>query len=92
MRSRAPGVPKPIPQFITVPFAPGKEFHVQPPVPGKEQSLITDFDGELTLAVIQGHGTAGDGTRYAYEVDIRHMDGEFIGTDGDRHRGTFGFI
>jgi len=86
------GTPRPIPQFITVPFAPGKKFHVQMPGSGAENSTIGDFNGVVGVTELQGMGTANDGTRLPFDVDMRFMTGEFVGLRGRHHHGTFGFV
>jgi hypothetical protein len=89
--------PKPIPGGIQ-PFGPGTEvFHVFPIAAGAEPSTITDFHGSIAAAEIQGTGTATDtstGTTSSltFDVDNRFMQGVYIGVDGKKHQGTFGFI
>ena len=89
--------PRPIPGGVR-PFGPGTPFiHVFPPEPGLEPSTITDFKGFVGLAVIRGTGKGidtdtGATTRLFYEVDNRFMEGVYVGLDGRRHRGTFGFV
>jgi len=56
-----------------------------------DPSLITDFRGAIGVADLAGTGT-GTNTDLLWECDLRFMKGEFVGLDGDRHRGTFGFI
>lgn len=79
--------PVPIPGTVF----PGAPFHIRLPVLGDEPSAITDFKGIVGLAVIDGAGTAGDGTRLVFEADIRFMQGLYVGVDGNRHHGTFAF-
>lgn len=89
--------PKPIPGGIQ-PFGPGTElFHVFPIAPGVELSTITDFHGAIGGAEVQGMGTAtntdtGVTSRLLFDVDMRFMQGVYVGMDGERHRGTFSFI
>jgi len=89
--------PKPIPGGIQF-FGPGTEvFHVFPIAHGFEPSSITDFHGFIAAAEVQGTGTATDtntGTTSSltFDVDNRFMQGIYIGVDGEKHRGTFGFI
>jgi hypothetical protein len=85
--------PKPIPDTI----APGAPFHVQLPVPGNELSTITDFNGVLGVSAIAGTGTAintntGVSTHLVFDTDMRFMQGQYIGTDGQNHEGTFVFV
>ncbi len=97
------GTPKPIPGGIKpLPFAPNALFHVFPPpntetTPFPEPSAITDFNGFVGISHVKGNGVGITGggipdTTLTYDIDNRFMTGEFIGTDGRHHRGTFGFI
>lgn len=89
--------PKPIPGGIQ-PFGPGTQlFHVFPIAPGVELSTITDFHGSIGGAEVQGTGTAtdlqtGNTSSLVFDVDMRFMQGVYVGMDGERHRGTFSFI
>jgi hypothetical protein len=67
----------------------GELFHVFLPGTG-EPSTITDFKGVVGATIIDGRGT-GANSAHAFEVDIRFMDGTFIGLNGKRSVGTFGF-
>lgn len=88
--------PKPIPggftlpEFGIVPIDP--DVHVLPPAPGFEMSTITDFNGVLAAAEIQGSAKGSDGSRFAFDTDMRFMQGGYVGNDGRRYQGTFGFI
>jgi hypothetical protein len=79
-------------------LGPGTEvFHVFGPVSGKEQSTIFDFKGFVGVAHIQGTGTGTDTrtsttTSLIFDVDNRFMQGIYVGVDGKKHHGTFGFI
>lgn len=89
--------PRPIPGGIQ-PFGPGTElFHVFPIAAGVELSTITDFHGAIGGAEVQGTGTAtntdtGATSPLLFDVDMRFMQGVYVGMDGERHRGTFSFI
>jgi hypothetical protein len=89
--------PKPIPggtQFL----GPGTElFHVFVPARGNDQSTIYDFDGFVGSATVDGTGTGTDTSTGAtnpltFDTDMRFMQGAYIGVDGKKRRGTFGFI
>ena len=67
----------------------GELFHVFFPGTG-DASTITDFKGVVGAAVVDGRGT-GANSAHAFEVDVRFMDGTFVGLDGKRSVGTFGF-
>jgi len=89
--------PRPIPGGIQ-PFGPGTElFHVFLIGPGVEESTITDFHGSIGAAEIQGTGTGanthtGKKDALLFDVDMRFMQGTYIGVDGEKHHGTFGFV
>jgi len=89
--------PKPIPGGIQ-PFGPGTEvFHLFPIAHGVEPSTITDFHGAIGGAEVQGKGTAtntdtGATSSLSFDVDMRFMQGVYVGMDGEKHRGTFSFI
>lgn len=95
--------PRPIPGGVTVGppaiSSPAVLIHhfpfVAATIPFREPSEITDFKGLVTSCRVTGKGTgtdaAGTRTRLAYQVDNGVMDGRFVGLDGRRHKGTFGF-
>jgi hypothetical protein len=98
--SGVPGnTPKPIPGGFQ-PFGPGTEvFHIFAPnvfdPPDTDRSGIFDFKGKIGYAIIDGMGTArtrkGPATRMPFEVDVRFMQGVYIGEDRRRRHGTFCF-
>ena len=55
-----------------------------------EPSTITNFKGNVAATIIDGRGT-GANAAHAFEVDVRFMDGTFIGLDGKQSVGTFAF-
>jgi hypothetical protein len=68
-----------------------------PPGVGNEPSLITDFDGAIGVARVQGTGTGtdtdtGDSFPLLFDADLRFMHGVYRGVDGRARRATFGFI
>jgi hypothetical protein len=79
----APGTPRPIPETIF----PGAPFHVLSPG-SEEPSTITDFNGLLGATEIQGTGTDG----LLFDVDMRFMQGTYVGLDGQMHHDTYGFV
>ncbi|HZD55233.1 MAG TPA: hypothetical protein VE136_00810 [Anaerolineales bacterium] len=98
--------PRPIPGGIQ-PFGPGTTiYHVllpgyppagSPDPAENDPSVITDFNGHVGMAFVQGTGTrtdrtSGQTTRNVFEVDLRFMQGAYIGEDGNRHLGTFALI
>jgi hypothetical protein len=67
----------------------GALLHILPPIVGFEMSTITNFDGAIAAAEIQG--TANNGA-YNFDCDMRVMQGLYVGTDGRLRQNTFGFI
>jgi hypothetical protein len=65
---------------------------------GRDPSLIYDFRGmigQADLTNIHGTGTnldTGAHASYTFHTDMRFMKGDFIASDGRRHRGAFAFI
>jgi hypothetical protein len=90
-----PAEPLPIPggfdeNFNIVPSDPF--IHVLPPTIGFEMATITDFDGVIAAAEIQGTAQGSDGTEYTFDTDMRFMRGRYIGTDGLLRTASFGFV
>jgi hypothetical protein len=90
-----PAEPRPIPggfdeNFNIVPSDPF--IHVLPPTIGFEMATITDFDGVIAAAEIQGTAQGSDGTEYTFDTDMRFMRGRYVGTDGQVRSASFGFI
>ena len=97
------GRPNPIPGGLA-PFAPfGVFIHHNPLNPANplanlnDPSQITDFNGFVGLTHIRGAGTGtntltGVSTPLAFQADMGFSQGEFIGTDGRHHQGTFAFV
>jgi len=87
--------PKPIPggfdqSFTPVPTDPF--IHVLPPAVGFEMSTITDFRGVVVATEVQGEARGSDGSTYTFDADMRFMRGHYIGRDGRKRWGTFGFV
>ncbi len=87
--------PKPIPggfdqNFTPVPSNPF--IHVLPPAIGFEMSTITDFNGVVAAAEIQGTARGSDGTTYTFDTDMRFMRGVYVDTGGRVRDASFGFI
>jgi hypothetical protein len=63
---------------------------------GTEPSAITDFNGAVGAAIVDGTGvgTNASGATEAllFDTDMRFMQGVFRGTDGRVHQGTFAFV
>jgi hypothetical protein len=104
LRADDGAAPKPIPGGLgRTPDAPeGVGIHFFPPAvlpTGEllEPSTITDFNGVVAVAQLQGTGEATDtstGLKYpaAYEIDMRLYKGRYVGVDGVERDGTFAFI
>jgi hypothetical protein len=84
--------PKPIPGE----FPPGSGLHAFLPsdVLGQitEPSTITDFNGFIGQAHVQGTGKDNTDPPLLFDADVWFMQGVFIGVDGRHHQGTFGFV
>ena len=86
-------LPRPIPSGFVTPV--GVFIHHHLPARGIEASQITDFRGTIGLAQLTGTGTGtlnGTSSKLSFEIDNRFMQGTYVGVDGRRHQGTFGFI
>jgi hypothetical protein len=99
----ATATPKPIPGGIDL--GGGQLIHVYDYSPGWEPSTITDFLGMVGInhlrtegTVTKGGGNGGlnpptaTGDRLSVDVDMRFMQGTYVGEDGQTHQGTFGFV
>jgi hypothetical protein len=101
--NRDEGRPNPIPGG-GAPFAPFAIFvHHNPLNPAvplaniNDPSQITDFNGFVGLTHIRGGGigtdtVSGASTPLAFQADMGFSQGEFVGSDGRRHEGTFAFV
>jgi hypothetical protein len=67
-------------------------IHVLPPAVGFEMATITDFNGVVGAAEIQGTAVGSDGSSYAFDTDMRFMQGVFVDDGGRVRRATFGFV
>lgn len=91
----APADPRPIPGGFDESFNPVPRdpfIHVLPPGIPFEMSTITNFRGVIAAAEVQGRARGSDGSRYAFDVDMRFMRGNYIAMDGKARNATFGFI
>jgi hypothetical protein len=84
------------PVHIPGSFAPGSGYFTFLG-PGVEPSSIFNYRGTTGVAAVQGTGTAwntetGKSKTVNFDSDNRFMRGEYIGMDGQEHKGTFGFI
>jgi hypothetical protein len=66
--------------------------HVLPPAIGFEMATITDFNGVVGAAEIQGTARGSDDSHYAFDTDMRFMQGVYVGTDGRLRQRSFAFI
>lgn len=93
--ARSAGDPRPIPGGFSDTFdlVPKDPFiHVLPPSLGLEMSTITDLNGVVGAAEIQGTAHGSDGTSYDFDTDMRFMQGTYVGLDGRVRKGSFGFV
>jgi hypothetical protein len=64
--------------------------------PGADASSITDFNGFVGVADVQGTGTAtnpdGSTETLLFDTDMRFMTGTYVGKDGRNYHGSFGFV
>lgn len=91
----APSDAKPIPGGFTF----GTElFHFGgPPAANLELSTIGDFQGSIAVAHINGTGTGTDAATgvkqpLLSDLDVRIMHGDYVGMDGQPHKGTYLFL
>jgi len=90
--------PQPLPGGVHLPFVPEVPiFHLYPPGPLNEVSVITDFNGHVALAQLGGTSTGIDTDTGAekelnFVADMRFMQGQFVRVDGGLDQGTFGFL
>jgi hypothetical protein len=101
-RNLLSAAPLPIPAGIPNPFPGMPTLHLNlpgpadaPPTPphvGHDPSTITDFNGFVGVARVQGTGTDGSNNSLFWDADLRFMDGVYRGVDGRVHNGTFVFV
>ena len=64
--------------------------------PGMDPSSITDFNGFVGVAQVQGTGTGtnpdGSTETLLFDTDLRFMSGAYVAVDGAVHKGAFGFV
>jgi hypothetical protein len=91
--------PTPIPGFFN-PGLGGPDIHFQKPGPadnttgrfGGEPSTITDFNGFIGVAHVQGTGTDNSGNTLFWDTDLRFMKGVVQLSDGTIQHSTFAFV
>jgi hypothetical protein len=85
--------PKPTTNQLTVN---GVNFSLTFFGPGVDPSSITDFNGFVGVADVQGTGIAtnpdGSTETLLFDTDVRFMSGVYVGQDGAVHKGQFGFV
>ncbi len=85
--------PKPTTNVISLG---GLDFHLTFFGPGIDPSSITDFNGAVGVAEVQGTGMAtnpdGSTKTLFFDTDMRFMSGIYVGVDGAVHKGNFGFV
>jgi hypothetical protein len=93
--ARANPAPRPIPGGLdrTLKPVPRDAFvHVLSPGIGSEMSTITDLNGVVAGSETRGKARGSDGSTWEFDTDMRFMAGTYVGTDGRRRQGAFGFI
>jgi hypothetical protein len=55
-------------------------------------ATITDFNGVVGAAELQGTASGSDGSSYTFDTDMRFMQGSYVGLDGRVYEGAFGFV
>ena len=92
--------PAPIPEVLVLGGG-LPDIHIQLPGVATPQdtdpSTITDFNGHVGFAIVDGTGvrtdlTTGVKTAMPYEVDLRFMKGEFVSAEGRHCHGAFALI
>jgi len=96
VRASSQTLPNPIPGGLDL-LGNGQIFHVYLPGSAPELSTITDFNGVLGAADVQGTWTGGDftpppNTPLVFDADMRFMSGEYIGRDGRHRQGAFALV
>jgi hypothetical protein len=84
--------PVPIPGGFDIYFNPvtaNPFIHVLPPAVGFEMATISNFNGVVGAAEMQGTANGG---AYNFDCDMRFMQGLYAGVDDRLRHGTFGFI
>ncbi len=96
--ARHPVPPQPLPGGIIANVG-GEQFfiHHYPPASGNEPSQITDLNGHVGNTRILGTGVGrntdtGEEMDLVFQADMGFMQGDYVGEDGRRHEGTFGFV
>jgi hypothetical protein len=86
--------PNPILGGTSLPFQGLTGFYfpdaVKDPKENADPSLIRDFNGFIGLADLAGGTVVG--TSNTWNADMRFMKGVYVGVDGQKHQGAFGFI
>lgn len=89
------GAPRPIPGGFGTDFSllPSDPFiHVLPPAVGAEMSTITDFNGVVAAAEVQGTAHGSDGSTLWFDADMRFMRGVYVDDQGRYRDHAFGFV
>jgi hypothetical protein len=93
LAAAASTLPKPTTNVVSLG---GVDFHLTFFGPGIDPSSLTDFNGFVGVADVQGTGTAknGDGSTETllFDTDMRFASGVYVGQDGAVHKGTFAFV
>ena len=100
--SLSSGSPIPIPGGLLLPNpfgGPDVHFHLPGPADsatpdsvGGDPSTISNFNGFVGVAHVEGTGTDNSANTLFWDADLRFMKGAFRLTDGKIVKGAFGFI
>jgi hypothetical protein len=71
---------------------PGPVDSSTPNKSGGDPSAITDFNGFVGVAHVEGTGIDGSGNTLFWDADLRFMKGVYQGVDGRIHNATFAFV
>jgi hypothetical protein len=64
--------------------------------PGLDPAVLSDFNGFVGVADVQGTGTGtnpdGSTETLLFDTDMRFMSGVYVAKDGAVHKGDFAFV
>ncbi len=93
--ARANAGPRPIPGGFDTSGKPVPKdplVHVLIPGIGFEMATISNFTGVVAGSEVRGQAHGSDGSIWDFDTDMRFMKGTYVGLDGRRRKGAFGFV
>lgn len=93
--ARANAGPRPIPGGFDTsgkPVPTDPAVHVLIPGIGFEMATISNFTGVVAGSEVRGRARGSDGSTWDFDTDMRFMKGTYVGLDGRRRKGAFGFV